>query len=216
MDINRLFTSSVGRKGVMALSGLLLSFFILIHAAGNSTTFFGAEVFNAYAAHLHSLGLLVNIFEISLVLVFAVHIVFGILLTLENYRARPSRYQAVRNSGGRTPGSRTMIFTGLLILVFLFVHLQNFHFTDHSRPISFIVSDILARPLFGFFYLLAMAGLGLHISHGFWSLLQTLGINHPKYNNFIHKLTMATALLLAGIFGLIPLLALFWPKFLGG
>jgi succinate dehydrogenase / fumarate reductase cytochrome b subunit len=200
----------------MAISGLLLSFFILIHALGNSTTFFGADVFNAYAAHLHSLGGLIYIFEITLVLIFAVHIVFGILLTLENYQARPSRYQAVKNSGGRTPGSRTMIFTGLLILLFLFVHLQNFHFTDHSRSISYIVRDILIQPLFGCFYLLALGGLGLHISHGFWSLLQTLGINHPEYNKFFRGSALITALLLTGIFVLIPVLALFWPVFLSG
>ena len=211
----RLFTSSIGRKGLMAASGLLLSLFILIHAAGNATTFFGAAVFNSYAAHLHSLGFLIYIFEIGLVTVFLVHIILGVLLTLENYQARPGRYQVSRSSGGRTPGSRTMIFTGLLILVFLAVHLKNFHFSDHSRQISFIVKDILAQPPAGIFYLLALAGLGLHLSHGFWSLLQSLGINHPKYNNFFHKSTLVLALIMTGIFSTITALALLWPKFLG-
>ncbi len=200
----------------MAASGLLLSFFLLIHAVGNATTFFGAAVFNSYAGHLHSLGFLIYIFEIGLVFIFLVHIIFGIILALENFQARPGRYQVSRSSGGRTPGSRTMILTGLLILVFLAVHLKNFHFTDHSRHISLIVKGILAQPPAGIFYLLALAGLGLHLSHGFWSLLQSLGINHPKYNNFFHRSALVLALTIAGIFSAIAALALLWPKFLGG
>lgn len=212
--MRRLPTSSVGRKGIMAISGLLLSLFILLHAAGNSTWLFGTEAFNAYAGHLHDLGRLLNLLEIGLVLLLLLHVVLGVLLTLENYRARPSRYQATKNSGGRTPGSRTMIFSGLLILVFLAVHLKNFHFTDHSRQIAVIVKEALARPMTGAFYLLALAGLGLHLSHGLWSMLQSLGVNHPKYNNFIHGSTLLLALTMAGIFTLITALALLWPAFL--
>ncbi len=213
---NRLLTSSIGRKGIMAVSGLLLSLFLLVHAAGNSTTFFGAEAFNSYAAHLHALNWLIPVFEMGLIAIFLLHIFFGIMLTLENYQARPSRYLAARSSGGRTPGSRTMIFTGMLILVFLAVHLKNFHFTDHSRRISVIVREILAQPLIGGFYLLAMAGLGLHISHGFWSLLQSLGLNHPKYNIFLYRAALTAALMVTMIFVLIAGLSMMWPEFLGG
>ena len=197
----------------MAISGTMLSLFLLVHGAGNSTLFLGRDSFLSYAEKLHSLGVLVSLFEFSLLAVFLLHVAVGIALFLQNNAARPVRYQVDKAAGGRTPGSRTMPYTGVVILIFIVVHLLNFHFTDHSIPIADIVKNVLSQPLTALFYMAAMAVLGLHISHGFWSLLQTFGINHPKYNSALRNAALALALLLAALFILIPLFTLSMQDF---
>ena len=198
----------------MAASGAMLSFFLLVHGIGNSTTFFGSDAFNAYAAKLHSLGILVPLFELGLLAVFLLHIFLGLTLFLQNNQARPVRYQVEKSSGGRTLGSRTMPYTGVVILIFIAVHLVNFHFTDHSIPISDIVKNVLHQPIYALFYISAMAVLALHISHGFWSLFQSLGLNHPKYNTTLRNGTLGAALLLSAVFILIPLCTVLIKEFL--
>ena len=213
MTLPRALRSSVGQKVLMAISGTMLSLFLLVHGAGNSTLFLGRDSFLSYAEKLHSLGVLVSLFEISLLAVFLLHVAVGIALFLQNNAARPVRYQVDKSAGGRTPGSRTMPYTGVVILIFIVVHLLNFHFTDHSIPIADIVKNVLSQPLTALFYMAAMAVLGLHISHGFWSLLQTFGINHPKYNSALRNAALALALLLAALFILIPLFTLSMQDF---
>ncbi|MEA3546703.1 MAG: succinate dehydrogenase cytochrome b subunit [Thermodesulfobacteriota bacterium] len=211
---SRVVMSSVGKKGVMAASGIMLSFFLLVHALGNSSTFLGREAFNSYARHLHSLGWLIPLFEVGLVVVFLTHIVLGCMTWWQNKRARPHNYEVYRSSGGRSAGSKTMPYTGLIILAFLLVHLQNFHFIDHSREISAIVKGVLVQPRYVIFYSIAMLALALHMSHGFWSMFQSLGINHPKYNLILHRGTLFLCMVIAAVFVLIPVLGLLWPNFL--
>jgi len=214
MTLGQTVRSSVGQKILMAVSGAMLSFFLLVHGIGNSMTFFGSEAFNAYAEKLHSLGVLVPLFELGLLAVFLLHIFLGLTLFLQNNQARPVRYQVEKSSGGRTPGSRTMPYTGVVILIFLMVHLVNFHFTDHSIPISAIVRNVLRQPIYALFYISALAVLALHISHGFWSLFQSLGLNHPKYTATLRNGTLGAALLLSAVFILIPLCTLLIKEFL--
>lgn len=209
-----ILSSSVGKKGLMAASGFFLGFFLFVHAIGNATTFFGREAFNAYAHALHSLGYLVPLFEIVLLLVFLVHVGTGLTLFFENLQARPVRYHVRKGSGGRTIGSRTMPYSGAVILLFIVIHLANFHFTDHSVPIADIVRNVLTNPLYTVFYGTAMIVLGLHLSHGFWSLLQTLGINHPRYDASLAGMSLAAALFLSAVFFTISLAALFCKSFL--
>jgi succinate dehydrogenase / fumarate reductase cytochrome b subunit len=214
MTLSQTIRSSVGQKILMAVSGAMLSLFLLVHGLGNSTTFFGSEAFNSYAEKLHSLGVFVSLFELGLLAVFLLHIFLGITLFLQNNQARPVRYQVEKSSGGRTLGSRTMPYTGVVILIFIVVHLVNFHFTDHSIPISDIVKNVLSQPVYAFFYISAMAVLAIHISHGFWSLFQSLGINHPKYNAALRNGTLGAAMLLSAVFILIPLCTLLIKEFL--
>lgn len=213
-NLSRVVLSSVGKKGIMAVSGIMLSLFLLVHALGNSSTFFGREAFNAYAHHLHSLGYLIPLFEAGLLVVFVTHIVLGCLTWWQNKRARPYSYEVYKSSGGRTPGSKTMPYTGFVILCFLLIHLKNFHFTDHSREISAIVKGVLTQPFYGLFYVFAMLALALHVSHGFWSMLQSLGLNHPKYNSMAQRAALSLCLVIATIFVLIPVFSLLWPGFL--
>ncbi len=208
-------TSSVGKKYIMAVTGFLLGGFLLVHAAGNSSIFWGRQAFNSYAEHLHSLGILINIAEVGLLTVFLVHIYTGLTLFLQNRSARESRYAVQKPAGGRTWGSRTMPYTGLAILAFILMHLLNFHFTGQDKPIADIVGPILNNPLYSIFYAAAMLVLGLHISHGFWSVFQSIGINHPKYDGFLRAISWAGCFIIAGIFLIIVLLLLFSGNQLG-
>jgi succinate dehydrogenase / fumarate reductase cytochrome b subunit len=213
-SILNVLTSSIGKKFFMAVTGVLLGFFLIVHAIGNSTTLISKEVFNSYAEHLHSLGYLIPVFEIGLLIIFLTHVTFAFILFFENFQARDSRYQMQKSSGGRTLGSRTMPYTGVIILIFIAIHLNNFHFIEKTTTIGELVKSTLSQPVTGLFYIAAMVALILHLSHGFWSLFQTLGINHPRYNCSIRKGGLVLTIILGAIFVLIPLLALIWKGFL--
>ena len=176
--------SSIGRKTVMAITGLLLALFLFAHLAGNATSFLGRETFNAYAEHLHSLKYILPVLETGLLIIFLLHVFFGLALFFENLEARPERYALSANAGDWTFPARTMPYTGLLVLVFLFHHLARFHFGEYSN-VSDLVRDYLSRPVSGLFYIFCLLALTLHISHGFWSFFQTLGLNHPKFDRMI-------------------------------
>jgi len=212
--IGSLYRSSVGKKSVMAASGLLLSLFLLTHLLGNSTSFMGRETFNSYAEKLHSYGILVNIFEIVLLALFLIHIITGIILYFENLKARPARYAVNASEGGRTFGSRTMPYTGVIILIFIVVHLLNFHFTDRSIPIADLVRQLLSRPVLAAFYICSLFCVALHVSHGAWSLFQSIGFNHEKYNRMLVNGAVAFSILVGIVFILIPVLALISNSFL--
>ena len=212
--IGSLYRSSIGKKSIMAASGLLLSLFLLTHLLGNSISFLGRDAFNAYAEKLHSMGGLVYVFEIGLLSLFLIHIITGIILYLENLQARPSRYSVNTSEGGRSLGSRTMPYTGVIILVFIIIHLLNFHFTDKSVPVADLVRELLSRPGLALFYIFSLLAVALHLSHGIWSLFQTIGFNHEKYNQLLLKGALAISILVGTVFILIPVLALVSRSFL--
>ena len=212
--IGSLYRSSIGKKSIMAASGLLLTLFIVTHLLGNSVSFLGREAFNSYAERLHSLGVLIYFFELGLLILFLIHILTGVILYFENLGARPSRYSVDTSEGGRSWGSRTMPYTGLIILVFIIVHLMNFHFTDKSVLIADLVRELLSKPGLAFFYIFSLIALALHLSHGFWSLFQSIGFNHKKYNQLLLKGALVFSILVGIIFTLIPVLTLVSKSFL--
>jgi len=201
------FGTSIGKKLLMALSGACFIGFLLGHLGGNTTLYFGKEAFNSYAEHLHALGILVNIAEISLLTLLVIHVVTGVTLFFQNLSARPQRYAVDKRAGGRTWASATMPYTGVLILIFVIFHLINFHFVEKTldNTIFDIVSKTFAQPGFMIFYIIAMIIVALHVSHGFWSLFQTLGANHPKYMPIITKVGIILSLVFGIGFGLLPI-----------
>ena len=201
------FGTSIGKKLLMAFSGACFIGFLLGHLGGNTTLYFGKEIFNSYAEHLHALGILVNIAEIALLTLLVIHVVTGIVLFFQNLGARPQRYAVNKKAGGRTWGSATMPYTGVLILCFIILHLINFHFVDktHDNTIFDIVSKTFAQPSYMAIYIFAMIVVALHVSHGFWSLFQTLGANHPKYMPIITKIGIVLSLVFGFGFGLLPI-----------
>jgi succinate dehydrogenase / fumarate reductase cytochrome b subunit len=204
----RTLSSSVGKKYIMALTGLLLGGFLLVHAAGNSTIFLGRGAFLSYAAHLHALGFVVAVAEVLLFALFLTHVSTGLVLFLENRLARRSRYAVCSSAGGRTWGSATMPYTGLLVLAFLSLHLANFRFGDQEASIADIVAAVLARPLYSFLYGTGLSALALHVSHGFWSLFQSAGISHPKYDRLLRGCAWLACGLIITVFAAIVLLLL--------
>ena len=205
----QLYRSSVGKKSVMAITGLLLGSFLLVHALGNSSIFWGRQAFIGYATHLHKLGVLIQVAEILLLSIFLVHVYTGFLLFLQNRQARGDHYALHHSAGGRSWGSRTMIYTGGIILLFVVMHLLNFHFISHDRTVADVVRPILTRPWYTILYLIGLGALALHISHGFWSLLQSLGISHPRYDRLLRNLSRLFMAMISLIFVTIVLLLAF-------
>jgi succinate dehydrogenase / fumarate reductase, cytochrome b subunit len=205
-----LLRSSLGKKLMMSLTGLAFSLFLMTHLAGNLSIFAGRDAFNRYAESLHGFGPLLTVAELGLLFFAFIHIVLGLILFAGNLNARPVRYAARKNAGGRSVGSATMPYTGLLLLVFVVVHLFNFHFVDKTdRTIYDIVSAAFSSPGYVIFYLIAMGVAAVHVSHGFWSAFQTLGADHPKYTPALRGAGIVFSLIVGVGFGAIPIYFLF-------
>ena len=201
-----LLGSSVGKKMLMAVTGLCLIGFLAVHLLGNVMAFAGAEAFNGYAAKLHSLQPYLTVFNIGLAALGLVHIVVGIMLFFENLKARRTKYEVFNNPGGLTIGSKTMAYTGVLILIFVILHLLKFTFVDKSvTPIYQQMAATFANPAWVLMYVVAMVIVSVHISHGFWSLFQTFGINHPRYMPLIMKLGLVVTFVFGIGFGILPI-----------
>jgi succinate dehydrogenase / fumarate reductase, cytochrome b subunit len=202
----RFVSSSIGKKLVMALTGLMLLLFLVSHAAGNATIYMSRAVFQSYADELHSHPLIVIVFSSGLLLVFLVHICLGLWLFLQNRKVQQSRYTVTTRVVDNPLASKTMPYTGLFILLFLLIHVYGFAI---GHPETELISDTVKRLLghffYGLFYIAAFAALALHLSHGFWSMLQTFGANHPRYNELIGKLTLIIPVFFLLLFGGIAL-----------
>lgn len=199
--------SSVGAKVLMALSGIVLFGFVLVHMLGNLQIFLGPEPYNAYAHFLKGTPELLWSARLALLTSVAVHIATGIRLALLNRAARPQAYNQ-KSFTRATLTSRTMILSGLTVLAFIVYHLAHFTLglTDPTHydlidPKGY--HDAYAMFVYGFqnvyvstFYIIAMVILGLHLEHGVSSMLQTLGINHPRINGLTSKLGPAFAVLI--------------------
>ncbi len=198
--------SSIGKKLCMALTGMCFCGFLIAHLAGNLTIYGGKDAFNAYAQRLHSLGALLTLAEIGLLTFALIHISVGAILFYGNLTARPQRYEMKKNTGGRSLGSATMPYTGFLLLLFIVFHLMNFHFVDKTRQSIFeIVSAAFQQPLYVVLYVTAMLVAAVHVSHGFWSAFQTLGLNHPKYMPLIRLAGLVFSLVVGAGFGFLPI-----------
>jgi succinate dehydrogenase / fumarate reductase cytochrome b subunit len=198
--------SSIGKKLMMAVTGLGFCAFLVAHLAGNLTIYFGADAFNAYAEHLHSLGILINFAEIGLLLMALVHVITGATLFYQNLMARPKRYAVNKAAGGRSLGSATMPYSGFVLLIFVIFHLINFHFVDKSHTTIYaIVSAAFHHPGYVLIYIVAMIVAAIHVSHGFWSAFQTIGANHPKYMPIVRGAGLVFALIVGAGFGFLPI-----------
>jgi len=186
----RLFSSSIGRKAVVAVTGLFMVLFIVTHLLGNSTIFAGPDGINAYAEKLRELGPFVLVFRVFMAAMLVLHVIFAILLTLENREANPGKY-AVKKMLKATFAGETMIWTGLLLLAFIVYHLLQF--TLHITPdivlgndaknrvdvFTMVFSSLRITPI-ALIYVAAMVTLFLHLSHGIQSIFQTFGLNNDK------------------------------------
>ena len=202
----RTFYSSIGKKLLVAITGLGFFGFLCVHLAGNLTLYKGGTAFNAYAQKLHSLGPILIVFELGLLAFAIIHVATGIILFVQNFKARSVPYKIDRSAGGRTLSSSLMPYTGFILLAFVIFHLINFSFVDKSHQTIFeIVSAAFASPIYIIVYAFAMIVLALHIRHGFWSAFQTVGANHPRYMPVIMVLSIVVSLIFGLGFGLLPI-----------
>jgi succinate dehydrogenase / fumarate reductase cytochrome b subunit len=215
--MNNLTESAPGRKMVMAVSGQLMILFVIIHAAGNLTIF--SDGLNNYAARLHSLPVLLWGGRLVMAAMLGLHVYYGVVITLGNRKARGGRY-AVQRYLASTFASRTMIWSGIIIGLFLIYHLMQFTFqvippgsaalanVDQSGlpDVAGIVvaglRTVTAPPI----YITALVALLFHLMHGIQSSFQTLGLSSERTFSMIRRAGLAAALILFLGFVSIPLL----------
>ena len=199
-------STAIGKKLLMAVTGLGFAGFIAIHLAGNLTFYFGKEAFLHYVETLHTLGPVIVAAELVLLAFAVIHVSTGALLFVRNWQARRTRYAVKKSAGGRTIGSRTMPYTGFLILLFVILHLSQFHFIDRTKmtPYDAAVSTF-GNLIYALIYIGAVILVGVHIRHGFWSLFQSLGLNHEKYMPAIRTVGILFAIAAAVGFAFIPI-----------
>ena len=185
-----LLTGNVGRKVLMAFTGFFMVMFIIAHLAGNATIWGGPDWINSYAEHLHELTLVLWPFRFFMLVILSTHVLLGIILTLENRRARTGKY-AIAKRLKTTFSGRTMIWTGLFLLSFMVFHLL--HFTFKVIPGVIAVQDGAGRldvysmivaglmdSLISVIYIMALIALFLHAGHGIQSIFQTLGMSSDR------------------------------------
>jgi succinate dehydrogenase / fumarate reductase cytochrome b subunit len=207
--------SAVGKKVVMAVTGLIGIAYVIGHMAGNLQVFQGAEKINGYAAILHG-PLKSAVWAARVVLLAAVvlHVIAAWQLTRLDRAARPVGY-ARREPQVSTLASRSMRWGGVLLLVFIVFHILHFT-TGTVQPVPFVAGDVYGNMIGGFriwwvtlFYVAAMAALGLHLFHGGWSFARTLGVARPSPRPFRRPLAAAVAVGVAVGFAIVPLAVFF-------
>jgi succinate dehydrogenase / fumarate reductase cytochrome b subunit len=197
------YSTSIGKKVVMAITGLILFGFVIGHMLGNLQMFVGANQMNAYAATLKANAALLWGVRIVLLVAVILHIVAAVQLTRMSLHSRPEGYH-YKDVIQADYAARTMRWSGPIIAVFVIYHLL--HFTSGSVHPQFDVHDVYRNVILGFrvwpvsvLYIIAMLALALHLWHGVWSLFQTLGLVNPRSDKILHRLAaMATLAIVIG------------------
>jgi succinate dehydrogenase / fumarate reductase cytochrome b subunit len=218
--MSNIFNSSIGKKLLMALVGLFLAIFLLVHLGINLTLiiFDDPRIFNI-AAHFMATNIIIKVFEVVLFGGILLHIIYGLLLQLLNWIARPIRYK-VYNTAQTSFFSKFMIHTALIILVFLVIHLFDFYFKakfghGHVAEVTYngkLYHDLGTMVIEKFqilrvdiFYIACFLFLGFHLLHSFQSAFQTLGLNHKVYTPVIKNLGYIYTFIVVAGFTIIPL-----------
>jgi len=212
--MSRFLGTSITKKITMALAGLFLILFLPVHLGINLMLLKSdPQPFNK-AAHFMATFWLVRGFEILLLGSFFVHIVWGIILQIQNWLARPKQYK-IPNYSQTSFFSKFMIWTGLLILIFLFIHFMNFFFIKlglvEGDPENFygVAHKLFKIPVYVILYIFSFLILGFHLAHSFWSALQTLGWNTTVLSPLFRGLGIVYAILIPLAFTVIPLVIFF-------
>lgn len=211
-------TSTIGRKVVVALTGLFLCLFLVVHLLGNLQLLAndGGKSFNLYAKFMTTSPIIqtISIGNFAFILL---HIIQSTILTIKNRQARPVQYAIVENRSSWA--SRNMGFLGSFVLLFILGHLSQFWWQMkfgqmpvtgidgvQVKDLYLVVSEAFKHPEVVAFYVLSMGFIGFHLSHGFQSAFQTLGLNHVKYTPLIQKLGLAFCILIPLGYAVIPVM----------
>lgn len=217
-SVNHYFKSSIGRKHLIALTGLALCGFLVGHLVGNFLLMVGPDAFNMYGHQLASLGAALYVIEAILAFAFLLHLGLAIKITMENRAARGNQkyHMKVRTGRGTTIMSQTMPYTGLVLLVFVILHLINLKFGTHYdasvgetqvRDLYRLTMEFFTSPLNVVWYCFAMLCAAFHTAHGFASAIQTFGLNHPRYFSKVRFISYLYAIVVGGGFAFISIWA---------
>jgi succinate dehydrogenase / fumarate reductase cytochrome b subunit len=196
----------------------MLIAFLVFHLAGNLLVFAGEKTFNTYSSVLGGQALFVTTLELVLLAIFLVHIYKTVRNFGANRAARPVPYHKKVGAGGpsrKSPASSTMIVTGSILLLFVVLHLKHFKFGgahEHPRGLYGLEMETFANPLMVIFYIISLVIIGFHLSHGFWSAFQSLGVTNARTTPKLVLLSRVLAAIIAGGFMAIPI----WAFFMGG
>jgi len=217
---NKHYYSSVTKKIIMSLMGLFLVTFLVLHLILNSFLLFGNDLFNA-GAHFMDTNVFIQAFQWVLFAGFGIHIFYGIVLQIQNWLSRPKGYKR-RSFMEQSPFSRYMIYTGLLIFIFLIIHLGNFFFvkmgwigngvpltSNGEENMAQLVRSLFQHGGYVTFYVVMFLLMGFHLDHAFQSAFQSLGLNHRTYWGFIKGLSRVYAIVITLGFVIIPLFIYF-------
>jgi len=224
-DLRAALWSSVGKKLLTGLTGFLLMGFIIAHLLGNFTLLIGQEAFNHYAHFLeHAFhGWLVIIFEVGMIAIFLVHMAAAVTVAVtDKVKARPVAYEKKEDAGGAsrmTLSSKSMIYTGVLLILFVIWHVKSFKFggaqmipDGHGGEIKdlyAVVATAFSNGWTAATYVVIMLMLGLHLRHGFWSAFQSLGLANKSTLPLLEKLAVVFAVIMAFSFLIIPVIMFF-------
>ena len=218
--LTQFFSSSIGQKLIMSLTGIFLILFLIVHLIGNLQLLYNDEgrAFNTYA-YFMTHNPIIKLISFGLYFFIILHTIQGILLALKNRKARPVKY--LQNYGKNSSwASRNMALLGLLIFAFLCIHMGDFWWKMKNKALPFVqydgfdyeVQDLFMRVDVAFsqlwiviFYVVGMIALYFHLNHGFQSAFQSLGINHKKYTPVIKTLGSAYSIIVPVLFAVIPI-----------
>lgn len=212
MGLLQLYRSTIGKKAIMAVTGVLMVGFVIAHMLGNLQIFAGSGRLNAYSAFLRGTGELLWIVRGVLLISVILHVDAAVQLTRLARAARPIPY-ADRRPQVSTLAARTMRWGGLLLLVFIVFHIL--HMTTGTLHPAFMAGDVYRNVVVGFsswpvalFYIVAMGALGLHLYHGAWSSVRTLGAARPSARPLHRRVALVIAAVVAAGFAIVPLAVL--------
>ena len=215
--MSHFFTSPVGKKFIMSVTGIFLMLFLIVHLSVNSLLMVGSDAFNS-AAHFMTTNTVVLILEPILALGFIIHIVYSAYITFLNQRYRPVRYKKLDRWSNTTWPSRNMFILGGLIFIFLVIHLSNFYWKVKFGHIDTVmVNGTEMENLYGLvsglfvnwwwydvIYILGALFLGLHLSHGFWAAFQSLGWDSDLWRVRLKRIAYVFAVIMGVGFASIP------------
>lgn len=210
--------SQVGRKLITGITGILLLFFVIFHLLGNLAIFGEPNAMNEYSKFLHSLGPLLWIARIGLLVAFVLHAWIGISIWWRKRQARPQKYKVYSSKGGpskQSLSSRSMAFTGIVLLVFVIIHINTFALGETETitlangeqysDLKSLVLETFQSPVYAFGYTIVMILLGVHLGHGVWSSFISLTMRSKKTSAVVYTIGIILAILLAVGFLFIPL-----------
>jgi succinate dehydrogenase / fumarate reductase cytochrome b subunit len=215
--VSSAFSSSIGKKLIVGITGLFLCSFLIVHCGINSLIFLndGGAAFNE-GAYFMATNPVIKIMEYVLFAGLLLHIVQTLMLTYQNKKARPVQYHSFSGNENSKWYSRSMAILGTLILIFLILHLKHFwwskvsgHLAEEGETMFAEMLETFENPLIVIVYVLAQFSLGYHLLHGFQSGFQTLGWNHPKYNGIIKNTGTIFSIVIPSLFALMPIVIYF-------